>query len=186
LAGLPCGTDRRIGLAVVQCLHDANAREHRRARPTSRQYQRFHRGLPFHGIVFCLGQLGDVECGVAQCDEGLVARHRDRIEKPLIHDTALWPEQREVNHVQPTKNAVDDCPKYRVFGGVGYRDAKGGAKPDAVFCSLDSNTVVPIFVHVHLSFHLANAKTDKPDHQQDGSGYHDPIRRIFHRWEHAH
>src|SRR6476646_5436910 len=27
---------------------------------------------------------------------------------------------------------------------------------------------------------LANAKTDKPDYQQDGSGYHHPIR-IFHR-----
>jgi hypothetical protein len=27
---------------------------------------------------------------------------------------------------------------------------------------------------------LANAKTDKPDHQQDGSGHHHPIR-IFHR-----
>ena len=32
---------------------------------------------------------------------------------------------------------------------------------------------------------LANAKTDKPEHQQDGSGYHHPIR-IFHRREHAH
>jgi hypothetical protein len=28
---------------------------------------------------------------------------------------------------------------------------------------------------------LANAKTDKPEHQQDGSGYHHPIFRIFHR-----
>jgi hypothetical protein len=27
---------------------------------------------------------------------------------------------------------------------------------------------------------LANAKTDKPDHQQNGSGYHHPIP-IFHR-----
>jgi len=27
---------------------------------------------------------------------------------------------------------------------------------------------------------LANAKTDKPEHQQNGSGYHHPIR-IFHR-----
>jgi hypothetical protein len=31
---------------------------------------------------------------------------------------------------------------------------------------------------------LANYKTDKPEHQQDGSGYHHPIR-IFHRREHA-
>jgi hypothetical protein len=28
---------------------------------------------------------------------------------------------------------------------------------------------------------LANAKTDKPEHQQDGSGYHHPIFRIFQR-----
>jgi hypothetical protein len=27
---------------------------------------------------------------------------------------------------------------------------------------------------------LAHAKTDKPEHQQDGSGYHHPIQ-IFHR-----
>jgi hypothetical protein len=32
---------------------------------------------------------------------------------------------------------------------------------------------------------LAKYKTDKPEHQQDGSGYHHPIP-IFHRGEHAH
>jgi hypothetical protein len=31
---------------------------------------------------------------------------------------------------------------------------------------------------------LAKYKTDKPEHQQDGSGYHHPIL-IFHRREHA-
>jgi hypothetical protein len=47
-----------------------------------------------------------------------------------------------------------------VVGGVGYRDGKGGAKADAVFCSLDSNAVVPISVHVHLSFaHAAAARS---------------------------
>jgi hypothetical protein len=29
-----------------------------------------HRGLPPIGIVFCLGQLGDVERGVAERDQG--------------------------------------------------------------------------------------------------------------------
>jgi hypothetical protein len=32
------------------------------------QQQRFHRGLPFFGIVFGLGQFGDVEGGVAEGD----------------------------------------------------------------------------------------------------------------------
>jgi len=38
-----------------------------------------------------------------------------------------------------SQNAVDDCPKYRVVGSVGYRDSKGGTKAHAVFCALDSN-----------------------------------------------
>jgi len=33
------------------------------------QRKRLHRGLPFFGIVFCLGQLGDVERGVAERDQ---------------------------------------------------------------------------------------------------------------------
>ena len=41
-------------------------------------------GLPFVGVVLCLGQFGDVFCGVAQRDQGLPIRHYDRIEKPLI------------------------------------------------------------------------------------------------------
>jgi hypothetical protein len=35
----------------------------------SDQQKRFHRGLPFGGIVFRLGELSDVERGVAQGDE---------------------------------------------------------------------------------------------------------------------
>jgi hypothetical protein len=30
------------------------------------QQQRLHRCLPFFGVVFCFGELGDVERGVAQ------------------------------------------------------------------------------------------------------------------------
>src|SRR5258706_16180281 len=62
----------------------------------------------------------------------------------------LRPEQREVDHIQPAQNAVDDCPKYRMVGSVGYRDSKGGTKAHAVFRSLDSNAVVTVF-HDYLS-----------------------------------
>jgi hypothetical protein len=35
--------------------------EHRRSAALSDQQKRFHRGLPFFGIVFGLGELGDVD-----------------------------------------------------------------------------------------------------------------------------
>jgi hypothetical protein len=31
-------------------------------------------GLPFVGVVLCLGQFGDVFCGVAKCDEQFPTR----------------------------------------------------------------------------------------------------------------
>jgi hypothetical protein len=40
---------------TVQGPHDADAREHRRPVMFCNEQKRFHRGLPFHGIVFCLG-----------------------------------------------------------------------------------------------------------------------------------
>jgi hypothetical protein len=43
--------------------------------------------------------------------------------------------------------------------------------------------VAPAFLRLMIGLSLpvlANAKTDKPDHQQNGSDYHHPIR-IFHR-----
>ena len=43
------------------------------------QYQHFHRGLRFFGVAFGLGQLGDVERGVAEREELATARQRDRI-----------------------------------------------------------------------------------------------------------
>ena len=43
------------------------------------QQQRFHRRLPFVGIVFGLGQLDDLLRGVAEGH-----RRFDRIEKPLV------------------------------------------------------------------------------------------------------
>jgi hypothetical protein len=50
-----------------------------------------HRGLPFRGIVFGLGQFGDVERGVAQGDQRFPARQYDRIGKPLIPRHRLTP-----------------------------------------------------------------------------------------------
>jgi len=43
-----------------------------------------HRGLPFFGIVFCLGQFSDVLRGVAERDELATSGKHDRIEKPSI------------------------------------------------------------------------------------------------------
>jgi hypothetical protein len=39
---------------LVQCFHDTDAREHCRAVPFGHQDQRFHRGLPFLGVMFGL------------------------------------------------------------------------------------------------------------------------------------
>lgn len=50
----------------VQRPHNADPREHRWPITFCNQKQRFHRGLPFRRIMFCLGQLGDVERGVRQ------------------------------------------------------------------------------------------------------------------------
>ena len=63
----------------------------------------------------------------------------------------LSPKQCEIDHVKPTQNAVDDRPEYRMVGGIGDRDGKGGAKAHAVFCALDPNSVVTIAVHVDVS-----------------------------------
>ena len=38
------------------------------------QRQRLHCGLPIFGIVFCLGQFGDVMCGVAERGSSQCAR----------------------------------------------------------------------------------------------------------------
>jgi hypothetical protein len=65
---------RRIEHALdvaVQRSHDADAREHRRSVLLGDQQERFHRGLPFVGIVFGLGQFGDVLGGIAQRAQGL-------------------------------------------------------------------------------------------------------------------
>jgi hypothetical protein len=52
------------------------------------QQQRLHRGLPFVGVVLCLGQFGDLERGVAERHQRFPTLQHDRVEKPLIpiHD----------------------------------------------------------------------------------------------------
>ena len=45
--------------------HYAYPGEHRRAAALGNQQQRFHGCLPFPGIVFRLGKLHEVGCGVA-------------------------------------------------------------------------------------------------------------------------
>ena len=74
---------------------------------------------------------------------------RRRVPGPA--DASLRAKQRKINHIQPTQDAVDDRPEYRVVGGVGYRHGKGRTKAHAVFCSLDSNSVKAISVHIAAS-----------------------------------
>jgi hypothetical protein len=69
---------------TMQRSHHAYPGEHRRPVMLSNEKQRLHRGLPFCSIVFRLGELGDVERGVAEGDQRFPARHYDRIEKRLI------------------------------------------------------------------------------------------------------
>jgi hypothetical protein len=54
---------------TIERSHHADPGEHRRATALGNQQKRLHRGLPFCGIVFGLGELGDVEGGVLQCDQ---------------------------------------------------------------------------------------------------------------------
>jgi hypothetical protein len=50
---------------TIQRSHRSDPREYRRPVMLCSEKQRFHRGLQFSGIVFCLGPSGDVERGVA-------------------------------------------------------------------------------------------------------------------------
>ena len=51
---------------TIERPHHAYPGEHRRATALSDRQRRFHRGLPFCGIVFGLGELRDVVGGVAE------------------------------------------------------------------------------------------------------------------------
>jgi hypothetical protein len=64
---------------TVQRFHDTNPCEHRRAVVFGHQDQRFHRGLPFLGVVFGLRQFRDVQRCVAQGDQLLAFGQRYRL-----------------------------------------------------------------------------------------------------------
>jgi hypothetical protein len=66
---------------TVQCPHDTDPGEHRRAAKLGNKKQRLHRGLPFRGVVLGLGQLGGVFCRIPERDELATARQRDRVFK---------------------------------------------------------------------------------------------------------
>jgi hypothetical protein len=59
----------------------------------------------------------------------------------------LRSEQREINHIEPAQDAVDDGPEYRVVRGIGDGNGERRAKADAVFRSLNAGHVVAISVH---------------------------------------
>jgi hypothetical protein len=63
----PLPARRRCCLRLMSLLrpHHADPGEHRWPVVLCNQEKRLHRGLPFVGIVFCLGQFGDEERGVA-------------------------------------------------------------------------------------------------------------------------
>jgi hypothetical protein len=77
---------RRVEHALdvaIQSPHYADAREQRWPVKFRDQQQRFHRGLPFVGIVFRFRQFSDVLGGIAQRAQRLLsARQYDRIKTP--------------------------------------------------------------------------------------------------------
>jgi len=63
--GLPIRIEL-ANLVAVQCLHDADPREHRRAARLRDQEQRLHGRLPFRRLVLGLTKFGDVDPGILQ------------------------------------------------------------------------------------------------------------------------
>ena len=75
---------------AIQRFHHVYPGEHRWSVMFSNQHERLHRGLPFIGIVFFLGQLHDLLGGIAERDQRFPARQLDRIEKSLIPQHQLY------------------------------------------------------------------------------------------------
>ena len=78
---------RRVELPLdmpIERPHHAYPGEHRWAAALGNKQKRLHRGLPSVGIVFGLGELGDVEGGVAEGDEYLAFRQFNWIEELLV------------------------------------------------------------------------------------------------------
>src|SRR5690349_5346028 len=53
----------------------------------------------------------------------------------------LRPKQREINHIKPAQDAVDDGPEYRVVRCIGDGNGERRTKAYAVFRSLDASDV---------------------------------------------
>ncbi|MDH2407073.1 hypothetical protein QCM77_45790, partial [Bradyrhizobium sp. SSUT18] len=64
---------------AVQCPHDADPREHRRAAKIGYQHQRLDGGLPFWRIMLALRQLRDEGGGIVRGDQLAAIRQRDGI-----------------------------------------------------------------------------------------------------------
>jgi hypothetical protein len=98
---------------TIERPHHAYPGKHRRSAALGNQQQRFHRGLPFRGIVFGLWQLGDVERGVAEGDERLAFGQFDRIEELLVprHDFSLAQCLRFRATVAPARNLINTRPQ---------------------------------------------------------------------------
>src|SRR5206468_1564420 len=72
---------------------------------------------------------------------------RNRCAHPGYMLQAGSPKQREIDHIEPAQDAVDDRPQDRVVVGIGDRDGECRAKTHAVFRALDPNPVISISVH---------------------------------------
>jgi hypothetical protein len=72
---------------AVQCPHDADPGEHRRAARCRHQDQGFHCRLPLRGFVLGLRKLDDVIAGILERHELVTARQRYRIVKPSLPPT---------------------------------------------------------------------------------------------------
>ena len=59
-------------------------------------------------------------------------------------------EQREVDHIQPTQDAVNDCPEDRMIGVVADRHGERATEADAPFRTLSPNCVSAVSVHRSL------------------------------------
>jgi hypothetical protein len=79
---------------------------------------------------------------------------RDAVE--IAHRRRLRTEQREVDHIEPAQDAVDDRPEDRVVGRVADRDGEGAAKANAPLRTLCFDHVVAASVHLRSIINLAS------------------------------
>src|ERR1044071_5756526 len=73
----------------------------------------------------------------------------------LIETAQLGAKQREIEHVEPAEDPVNDCPQDRMVGRVGDRYRQRRAKAGAVFGSLNTNPVGTSSVHLSLNSNFA-------------------------------